>query len=383
MKHCLSLCVAITILMLAPSLLFDSASAAQDSVKIGVLLPTTGPDAEKGLSIYEGITTAQSFKPDIAGAPVTLISVDTESSEKSSAQAMKRLVDKDKVLAIIGETGFMTTDSGCALSRKAEVPLVAPALFDASLPSDCDFLFRTCFPDALQGWAGAWYAHEDLHIKNAAILIDISDEESIEHASLFKQSLTDLGGKIVAVAYCQSGDVDFSVQLEYIMSQKAELLFLPGSYHEVARFCAQALRLGYKGYMLSTRKAHLPQLIDLGGESVEGMLLIDLFDIHALSTELGRSYADAFMNKKGTELNRINALGADAYFVLRSALERAQSLSGQAIRKALADTTAFPGTTGLITLNDEDNTRTTCNVFQVKEGAFTYLTSISPGLKTQ
>ena len=113
------------------------------------------------------------------------------------------------------------------------------------------------------------------------------------------------------------------------------------------------------------------------------MLLLGHFDIHALSTELGRSYADAFINKKGRELDQVSALGADAYFVLCSALERSQSLSGPAIRKALADTAAFPGATGLITLNDENNSRSTCNVFQVKEGTFTYLKSISPALKTQ
>lgn len=373
-------CAAFLIMLLAMPLIMTPSMAAQQPspVKIGVLLPLTGPDAKRGMHLYEGIVTARSLKPEISGSPINLIPADTESTREGTVNAMKRLLEEQKVLAVIGEAGPDNTRTASTLSEKADIPLVVQSVHEDDLTRDCDYLFRTCLSDSALSSASAWYAVKKLGARNAAVMVDIADEDSVRRAMVFKKHFSDLGGKIVAVAYCQSGDVDVNVPLEYMISQKADVIFLPEKYREVVLACSRALEAGYKGHIMTMDHADRRQLIEQGGPSVDGVLMIDHFDIRALQTALGQAYAEQFSSQTGKELNAENALGADAYFSLREALERTESRKGPAIRKTMTSDDEFTGIMGRIVLSSGGEAKRAAVVLQVRNDEFTYLETINP-----
>ena len=99
--------------------------AAAD-IKIGLYLPMTGPAAAMGQMVWEGVQVAHQLQPQVLGQPVKLVLVDTRSDRIEAANAVSRLIEKDKVAAIIGEVISSDTLAGVPIAERAGVPNISP-----------------------------------------------------------------------------------------------------------------------------------------------------------------------------------------------------------------------------------------------------------------
>ena len=91
----------------------QAASAAdKDPIKIGVYLPLTGQNAFGGQLELEGVRLAQKEMPTVLDRPVELVVVDNKSDKVEAANAVKRLVERDKVVALIGTYGSSLAMAG-------------------------------------------------------------------------------------------------------------------------------------------------------------------------------------------------------------------------------------------------------------------------------
>ena len=137
------------------SLAFISGALAQE-IKIGTLLAHTGPLKEWGPHIQKGAVLAAK-QLDQAGITFTLIHEDSETSAVPATNAAQKLVNADRVVAIIGALASSSTQSVAEyVTCPNDVILISPASTSpllTILPADHgkDFLFRTCPSDVLQG----------------------------------------------------------------------------------------------------------------------------------------------------------------------------------------------------------------------------------------
>ena len=92
---------------LALTLGFAGQAPAADAapIKIGVYLPLTGQNAFGGQLELEGVRLAHKEMPTVLGRPVDLVVVDNKSDKVEAANAVKRLVERDKVVALLVPTG--------------------------------------------------------------------------------------------------------------------------------------------------------------------------------------------------------------------------------------------------------------------------------------
>ena len=88
------------------------AQAAGDPIKIGVYLPLTGQNAFGGQLELEGVQLAQKEMPEVLGRPVELVVVDNKSDKVEAANAVKRLIERDKCVALIGTYGSSLAMAG-------------------------------------------------------------------------------------------------------------------------------------------------------------------------------------------------------------------------------------------------------------------------------
>jgi branched-chain amino acid transport system substrate-binding protein len=103
-----------------------AAAQKETEIRIGVYEPMTGAMAAGGQMTYEGIQLAQEQRPTVLGLPVRVILVDNRSDKVESATAVTRLIQKDKVCAIIGSYGSALSMSGGPVAQQARarpVPL--------------------------------------------------------------------------------------------------------------------------------------------------------------------------------------------------------------------------------------------------------------------
>ena len=86
----------------AQATLAADAASDKDPIKIGVYLPLTGQNAFGGQLELEGVKLAHQEMPTVLGRPVELVVVDNKSDKVEAANAVKRLIERAKVVAFIG-----------------------------------------------------------------------------------------------------------------------------------------------------------------------------------------------------------------------------------------------------------------------------------------
>ena len=97
-------------------------SPAAAQITIGCYLPMTGPAAAMGQMVWEGVQIAHKLKPKVLNQEVELVLVDTRSDKMEAANAVSRLIEKDKVAAIIGEVISSDTLAGAPIAERDEIP---------------------------------------------------------------------------------------------------------------------------------------------------------------------------------------------------------------------------------------------------------------------
>lgn len=360
-------------------LLLAGWSFAADTIKIGGWLPMTGAVAAYGQDANDGIAIAMEMKPSVLGKKVEFTVADTKSDKIEAANAMSRLIEKDKVIAVIGEMISGDTMAGGPIADKAKIPVVSPTATNPLVTQGKKYVFRVCFIDPVQGDVAAKYAFNTLKAKKAALIVDKSQDYCVGLAKFFKDAFTKLGGKIVTETYCVTEDKDFSAQLSTIKPTNPDVIYAPNYYSPVALFTKQARELGLKAPVLAGDGAQADELIQIGGKEVEGVTFTGHFNVKAATTALAKDFIARFAKKyPNKEPNAFHALGADAYFVLLDAITRAKSTKGEAIRAALATTKNFQAISGKLSIGEDGNAVKPMVINVVKGGKFEYLTTVNP-----
>ncbi|MDO5016351.1 MAG: ABC transporter substrate-binding protein [Eubacteriales bacterium] len=359
----------------------DDKSASGDVIKIGVFEPFTGASASGGELTFQGIELAHEEKPEVLGRKVELVVVDNKSDQVEASNAAQRLVDKDKVNAVVGSYSSSLSIAGGGVFMDAKIPAVGCSPTNPQVTKNNPYYFRVCFIDPFQGTVMAKFASENLGAKTAAVVKDIAQDYSVGLVKYFVDAFTEINGAdaIVAEASYRSGDQDFTSQLNNIKQAEPDVIFCPGNYGECALMIKQARDLGIEVPMLGGDTWESPDFIKIGGENINKEVYFSShFTYEKPLNDVSEAYLDKYKAKFNENSNAFAALGYDAYMVIIDAIERAGSAEPEAIRDALAETKDFIGATGVITLDEEGDAVKSAIVNQVKDDGFVYLTTIEP-----
>jgi len=180
------------------SIALVSAAPAAD-IKVGTLMAHTGPLKEYGPAIKDGAVLAAK-QMAAAGFEIQFFHEDSETAPIPATSAAKKLVDVNRVVAIVGALSSGVT---LAVAESVTLPnnviLISPASTNplmTVLPADKgkDFLFRSCPSDALQGVVAAKLAAS--YNKTVSILY-VNNAYGQGLADVFKEAFEGkYGGKV-------------------------------------------------------------------------------------------------------------------------------------------------------------------------------------------
>lgn len=350
---------------------------AQDVVRIGANLEMTGAVAAYGQMIWEGVNLIRELVPEVLGYKVELVLVDNKSDRVEAANATTRLIDKEKVVAIIGPAISGSMLAVGPICEEKQIPVISATATNPLVTQGKKFVFRACFLDPYQAKAAASFARNELKAQTAAILSDIAQDYCVALGNFFKEAFIAQGGTIVAEQYCRTGDQDFSAQLTTILNANPDLLYIPNYYTETALIVRQARDLGFEGMVLGADGIDVPELVDVGGEAVEGLYFTAHADTTKALTEIGQKYFDLYWEKFNKEPSVFGALGADAYLMVVRAIERVGSLDPVKIAQAMEDTENLEVVTGTVTVVNGDVEKPVV-VKQVEGGKYKFVMAVTP-----
>lgn len=357
--------------------------AAADVVRIGIFEPLSGADEEAASLEILGIELAHQLQQEVLGKPIELVYMDNGSDPETAETAARELVNQ-KVSVVLGSYGSTLSIAGGQVFRDAKLPAIAITSTNPLVTAANDYYVRVCFVDSFQAVAMAKYAVETLSAENAAAIIDRDDDYSVTLSKVFGEKAASLLGvdpASISVFEYDKNSRDFDKILDTVKEAAPPVVYLPVGHEDAAKIVSKARSKGIQATFLGIEEWEKKEFLSKGGSAVSGVVFPTYFDSATILTPATQQLVDAYYEKyESWEVPSEVAHGFDAYLLAVDAIRRAEtSVNTELIHEAIADTMAFQGATGEITLLGTKGDPVKSVVIKtVKDGAFAYLTTAVP-----
>lgn len=350
-----------------------------ETIKIGGLAPLTGPVAVYGKTASNGAKLAVeeiNANGGIFGKPIDFNLQDEQGNLIEAVNAYNKMYS-DGYYIIWGDVTSGPTEAVAELANTDEVVLLTPSGTQDGITIDRDFAFRVCYTDSYQGHILARFASENLEVHTAALMTNNSSDYSDGVARTFKETAKDLGIEIVAEESYGNQDTDFSAQLTNISRKNPDVLVIPDYYEVIAMIAPQARQAGIESVFLGP-DGWDGVLDQLAGDTsaVEGAYFTSHYSVDDPKEELQnflRNYDTTFTDP----VSAFSALGYDGVYMLKEAIETAESLDPVEVQKTLKSI-EFEGITGYLTYDDNNNPIKDVSVIIIKDGEYSLDSVVSP-----
>lgn len=306
----------------------------------------------------------------VNGKQLELVAYDYSSDETEAATLATRLATDDQVSVIIGPDTSGSSLAALQQAMQHNVPLVSPSasLDDFTVDSSgevIDTAWRVAYSDSYQGEALAQFAANEFGAQNAAILGDNSSDYAVGLVETFEGTFP---GEVVAKENFTADETDFSAVLTNIANQDFDVLFIPGYYEQAGPIIKQAREMGITQPILGPDGFGNSQLYELAGTAN----LNDVYYTTQFSSLSEEEHVQDFLANYEAEFGQaadmFAAMAYDATYVVRAAIERAESAAPSAINAELSNTNDFAGVTGTFSFNELHNPVKSVTIVEVQNG---------------
>jgi branched-chain amino acid transport system substrate-binding protein len=352
-------------------------------IVVGHFASMTGPQATFGKSTDDAIKLAikeRNAKGGVKGKPVTLVTIDDAGKATEASTAVTRLINDHGAVAILGEVASGLSLAGGPIAQKAKVPMISPSSTNPDVTDIGDYIFRVCFLDDFQGWAGAKFARDNLKADKVAILYDQAQAYSKGLADFFEKSFKEMGGTIAVRQAFNGSNLEISSQLQAVKDSDPQVIYLPVYYSAAATIIRKARESGIKAPFIGGDGWDSAELAKNAGDAINGNYFTNHYAPEEQRPEV-QNFVKKYQEEYGATPDGLAALGYDAALVLFDAMERAPSLSGKDLRDAIAATKNFTGVTGTFSIDDKRNAQKSAVVIEYKDGKQTMAARIGTDTK--
>ena len=365
----------------------EASSGDGEELHIGANLELSGAVATYGSSIAEGIDLAVeeiNESGGIDGMQIKVTKVDNKSDAAEATNGAIKLTSQDQVTAIIGAATSGNTLAQAEIANDTETILLSPSATAPNVTVNEDgslneYVFRTSYIDPFQGTIAANFALDELGVKTAAIYADNASDYAKGLGEAFKETFEAGGGEIVAEEAYVAKDTDFKSTLTRIKSAEPEFVFIPGYYEEVGLIVKQAREIGIDVPLMGADGWDSPTLLELAGADALNNTFITNHYSSGDPDETIQNFVTKFKEKyDGNEPNAFHALGYDAVYLLKDAIERAGSTEPQAIKEALEATEELALVSGVITIDENHNPIKSATILEYVDGEQVFKTKVDP-----
>ena len=359
----------ITLISLSPVALSGVSQAyAGDEILIGLLLPVTGGTASEMPFVRKAARLAEkqiNQAGGINGKKVRLVEEDNQSSNPGALAALTKVVEQDKVLAVIGPIKSTMVQAISDAVKKFGVP-VAIGGTNANLTKKGNpWLFRCRPDDTIAAHAMVKFAKENMKVAKIGILHD-TDAFGTGGADLLEQYAKELGVNVVKREKYTTRDKDFTAQILSLKNAGAEVMILYGTnFEDVAVIQRQYRQLGSPFKYLGSPSSASKDTLKLSREAGEG--LVAIADYVPGESEVSKQYAEAYRKEYHEEMDPVFAWNYDALNILANAIRKAGE-DREKIMKAILATKDYKGVLGTYSFTPNGDGLHEVSVVQIEKG---------------
>jgi branched-chain amino acid transport system substrate-binding protein len=353
-------------------------AAPEPPINIGSVLRLS-IGAEHGIPSKRGVMMAvDQFNKagGYNGRKVEVLFEDEKDSPTAAVNAVKKLIDVDKVIALIGPMTSGATLATYKIADEAKVPMITPTATTPKVSGASPYLFRGCSRIDVQAKALTEYIAKTYNPKTVAIFYS-NEPYGKGCTKVFGDDFEKLGIKKVAEESFNRGDRDFKAQLTKIKAANPDIIFIPGYTPETAPAASQARQLGMKQRIIGVYGDMDPEYAKLAGKSAEGHLIAGEYDEN-YNTPKNKKFREEYFKEAKENNEPVNIMFAALLYdatdlVLQGIKQNGPTSEG--INKFLSSIKDFDGVTGKLSFNKEDDvirsgTEAGVYLFEIKKGKY-------------
>lgn len=343
-----------------------------ETIKLGSVLRLS-VGAEHGIPSKRGVELAVeevNKAGGINGQKVEVIFEDEKDSPTTCVNAVQKLINVDKVVALVGP---MTSGGVLAAGPTAESAkklCITPTATSPKVSGMGQFVYRGCSRIDFQSQALTDFVAKNWKPKTVAILFS-NEPYGKGCAELFGKDFEKLGIKVVAQESFMRGARDFKAQLTKIKSLNPDILFIPGYTQETAPAAAQARQLGMTQKILGVYGDMDVLYIELAGKAAEGHVIASEYD-EDYDTPKNKEFKKRYYELAKKNNDPVNIMFAsltyDSTGMVLAGMKKYGPTS-EGIQKSLKEMKDYDGVTGKLSFDkNNDCVKAGVYILEVKNG---------------
>lgn len=279
----------------------SNSSNTANTVPIGIAVAQTSNVALLGQEQVAGAKIAEKYfneKGGINGTPIKLIFQDTAGDEAGAINAFQTLMNKDKVVGIVGPTLSQQAFSANPLAERAKVPVLAPSNTAKGIPEIGDYIARVSAPVSVVAPNSVKAAlKQNPNIKKVAVFFAQNDAFSKSETEIFQKTVKDQGLELVTVQKFQTTDTDFQSQATNAINLKPDLVIISGLAADGGNLIRQLRELGYKGLIVGGNGLNTSNVFPVCKALCDGVLIAQAYSPEhpgEINANFRKAYVDQF-----------------------------------------------------------------------------------------
>lgn len=315
-------------------------------IVIGTHQDLSGPIKGWGVPVSNGMKMAVeevNAAGGINGRKIRLVVEDSGYDPKKAVLASQKLIERDKIFAMVGPMGSPTVLAAQDILLDAGVlqlfPLTAAEFtfkFDPAKPQE-RLKFNNLLPYVESTRAALKYMMEWKNFQKPCIMYQ-DDEYGKNVLDGFNQQLTAMKVQPASITSYKRGASDFSAQVAKMKSDSCDLVVLGAILREPIGAMTEARKLGWEVTFLGATPTNVMEVPMLGKEAVEGLYAAALFEIPYEDTAKGKvkDWLATYKKTFGTDANTQAIIGYNAVMTFAFYAQKAgKDLTGQKMLDAL------------------------------------------------
>jgi len=289
--------------------------ATCSNLTIGYIGAQTGPNAQLGINIINGVKLAidQHNKAN-PGCQVALKPFDTEGDPNKATGPVTQAVSEADIVGVVGlPFSGESKATGNIFEQQGLVHITPSATNPGLTKNGWTTFFRGLGNDAQQGPAAAKFVTDTLKAKKVYLVQDDSDYG----IGLAKTTGDALGSALAGTDKVTTGQKDFSAVISKIMNAKPDAVYYSGYYAEGAPFDQQLVAKGFTGSFVAPDGVKDDQFIKLAGDASKNAF----FTCPCIPGELLTTFEKDYKAASNAEPGTYSIEGYDAATVLLSGID--------------------------------------------------------------
>jgi branched-chain amino acid transport system substrate-binding protein len=352
-----------------------TAARAQEPIRIGAFLSVTGPASFLGdpeLKTLELYVERLNAAGGLLGRKLQLVAYDDAGDAEKARTFVKRLLEQDKVDAIVGGSTTGATMAAVPLTEAAGVPFVSLAGAVVIVEPVKKWVFKTPHTDRM-ACEKIFVDMKARGLTKAALISGSGGFDKSMRAECLKVA-GQRGIEIVADETYGAADNDMTPQLTKIRASGAQAVLNAGFGQGPAIVTRNHKQVGLAQPLYQSHGVASKEYIKLSGAAAEGvrlpaaaLLVADLLTANDAQKPVVTAYRDGYEGKYKSEISAFGGHAYDGLMLVVGAIKNAGSTDKAKVRDALEATKAYVGTGGVVNMSATDHMGLDLTAFRMLE----------------